>query len=374
MSDGVLAPEAGLALRHRQREALPSRNPCPATVGFVRNAWYVVAYSHEVGRAELLCRRCCDEPLVLYRTEHGDAVALYDRCPHRGVPLSHGKIVGNSIQCSYHGFQFASDGRCGVVPTQEQIPRQMCVKTYPLIEKAHFIWIWMGDPAKADESLLPDHYALGLDRPGWTAAPYFMLEIKANYSMLFENLLDTSHISFLHGSALDSGRMAQASFRIEHDERSVRLIRDLKGDMPNPSNAGQYGLQPGVMFDRELTSLAYLPNLHVIRNTFTFPSEPGHAPHIRINVMPITPVSTNRLYQFLTLTTSYPEQHPSSLIEAMRKVFGQDTVALEAIQQYYDDLGEDLPECSVKADGAALMARRNLASMSSAETPSLSRD
>jgi phenylpropionate dioxygenase-like ring-hydroxylating dioxygenase large terminal subunit len=113
----------------------------------------------------------------------------------------------------------------------------MCVKTYPLIEKAHFIWIWAGDPTKADESLLPDHYALGLDQPGWTAAPYFMLEIKANYSMLFENLLDTSHISFLHGSVLDSGRMAQASFRIEHDEQSVRLVRDLKGDMPNLSNA-----------------------------------------------------------------------------------------------------------------------------------------
>jgi hypothetical protein len=112
-----------------------------------------------------------------------------------------------------------------------------------------------------------------------------------------------------------------------------------------------------------LESIAYLPNLHVVRNTFTFPDRPDHAPHVRINVMPITPSRENELYQFLTMTASYPESHPSELIDGMRSVLEEDLVVLEAIQALYDEGGPDLPEWSVNADVAGLHARRKLAEL-----------
>ena len=109
-----------------------------------------------------------------------------------------------------------------------------------------------------------------------------------------------------------AGALANSAFQLESDGRIVRLIRKLKAVMPTPSNAKQYGLEPGVTFDRRLESIAYLPNLHIIRNTFTFPDRPGHPPHVRVNVMPITPARDNEHYQFLAMTASI-EEHPPEL-------------------------------------------------------------
>jgi phenylpropionate dioxygenase-like ring-hydroxylating dioxygenase large terminal subunit len=336
---------------------------CPATQKAPRNEWYVVAFAQEVDARRPLLRHCCGDRIALFRTAKGEAVALYDRCPHRGSPLSLGKIVEDTLQCPYHGFRYGASGQCVRVPSQAAIAPELCVRAYPVIEKGGFVWLWPGVPAAADPALLPNCFDFGLDRPGWTAKPYLMLEIKANYTLLFENLLDTSHISFLHGTALDGGRMASSTFLLESEGKIVRLIRELAGDTPTPSNTKQYGLDGVARFDRRLESIAYLPNLHIIRNTFTFPDRPGHAPHVRINVMPITPSRENELYQFLTLTTSYPETHPAELVEGMRAVLDEDRVVLEAIQSIYDENGPDLPEWSVNADVAGLRARRKLAEL-----------
>lgn len=339
---------------------------CPAAQPVLCDEWYVVAFSHEVDAARPLLRYCCGDRIVLFRTAKGAPVALHDRCPHRGSPLSLGKIAEDTLQCAYHGFRYGADGRCVRVPSQAAIVPELAVRSYPVIERGGFIWLWPGAPSAADPALLPDCFAFGLDRAGWTAQPYLMLEIKANYSLLFENLLDTSHISFLHGTALDGGRMATSTFRIESEGKVVRIVRELKGDTPTPGNAKQYGLQGVAVFDRQLMSIAYLPNLHIVRNTFVFPDRPGHPEHVRINVMPVTPSRKNELYQFLTMTTSYPEAHPAELVEGMRSVLDEDRVVLEAIQALYDEGGPALPEWSVNADVAGLRARRTLAALAAA--------
>jgi phenylpropionate dioxygenase-like ring-hydroxylating dioxygenase large terminal subunit len=339
---------------------------CPATQPILRNAWYSVAFSHEVDGTRPLQRYCCGDRIALFRTAAGTPVALFDRCPHRGAPLSLGKIAEDTLQCPYHGFRYGTSGQCVRVPSQATIVPELSVRSYPVIEKGGFLWLWPGASDAADPALLPDGHEFGLDRAGWTAKPYLLLEIKANYSLLFENLLDTSHISFLHGTALDGGRMASSTFHIESDNQRVRIVRELKGDTPTPSNTKQYGLDGVTVFDRRLESIAYLPNLHIIRNTFTFPERPGHPPHVRINVMPITPARANELYQFLTMTTSYPESHPPELVEGMRSVLDEDRVVLEAIQALYDEGGSDLPEWSVNADVAGLRARRRLAELAAA--------
>src|SRR5574338_468475 len=105
---------------------------------FVKNAWYVAAWDHELGR-DLLRRVILGEPVVLYRRADGGPVALEDRCCHRQAPLSRGKLIGDIVQCPYHGLQFAPDGRCVKVPSQERVPPSARVRAYPVVEKNHWI-------------------------------------------------------------------------------------------------------------------------------------------------------------------------------------------------------------------------------------------
>ena len=117
---------------------------------FLRNHWYVAASGSEIGRKPFR-RIIMNEPVVFYRTEDGTPVALEDRCPHRRLPLSMGKLVGDDVlQCHYHGLRFDRTGACVRVPGQDMIPQTARVKTYPVVERYKWLWIWMGDPALAD--------------------------------------------------------------------------------------------------------------------------------------------------------------------------------------------------------------------------------
>jgi phenylpropionate dioxygenase-like ring-hydroxylating dioxygenase large terminal subunit len=341
-----------------------SRNTvCPGMQPFIRDQWYVIAFSHEVEQGRPFTRKCMDEPVLLFRDSDGRVAALYDRCPHRGVPLSQGRILSHTVECAYHGFHFDRTGRCVLIPTQEHIPQAACTRSYPVLEQMQFVWIWMGNPAKADPALVPGYAQIGcdpLDRP-WQFEPYFMMEIKANYSLLFENLLDTSHISFLHIGGIDGGAMATAPYTTASNGSIVTLERDLKRDVAVPGTAKLFSMPAGQVFSRRLRSQSFLPHLHLISNTIGLTDEPALAPNVRLNIMPITPASRNQLYQFVVIATSYPVNVTQDLKEQLWTVFAQDRDALEAIQAGYDAYGPDMREVSVKADAAALSARRILA-------------
>src|SRR5215469_4937089 len=169
---------------------------------FLRNCWYVAAWASEVGR-EPFARVFLDRPVMLYRTTDGEAVALEDRCCHRNLPLSMGKIEGDDIRCGYHGLKFDRTGACVEIPGQSQIPPDARVARYPLTERWGLLWIWMGDASVANEALLPKwHY---LAEPGWSvikgndAKP---IPMKCNWELNNDNLLDLSHVTFVHPSTL----------------------------------------------------------------------------------------------------------------------------------------------------------------------------
>ena len=119
-----------------------------------RNGWYVAAFCNEIGE-ELLSRWILNQPVVMYRKADGTAVAVQGRCPHRHYPLGESKRVGDAIQCGYHGITFDFSGKCTFVPSQHTIPGVYTIQTFPLVERGLWAWIWPGDPAKADESLIP---------------------------------------------------------------------------------------------------------------------------------------------------------------------------------------------------------------------------
>jgi phenylpropionate dioxygenase-like ring-hydroxylating dioxygenase large terminal subunit len=118
---------------------------------FLRDDWYVGAWSDEVS-GKPLARTILGDPIVLYRKADGKVVALEDRCAHRRLPLSMGTVIGDTIQCAYHGLVYDCAGRCIKIPGQDGVPGGARIRFYPVVEQNQFVSIWMGDPAQADES------------------------------------------------------------------------------------------------------------------------------------------------------------------------------------------------------------------------------
>ena len=124
-------------------------------MAFVRNAWYVAGWSKDFGDA-LRAITITEVNMVLFRASDGALVALEDRCPHRLLPLSKGKRIGDTVQCGYHGMTFGRDGKCVRVPGQDNLPASAYVDTYPVHEAHGIVWVWPGEAAMAGKHLRDD--------------------------------------------------------------------------------------------------------------------------------------------------------------------------------------------------------------------------
>ena len=182
---------------------------------FLRNCWYVAAYPDEIGRTPM-ARTFLDEPVVLYRKEDGEVVALDNRCAHRLAPLNQGRLVGDVIQCAYHGLQFDSTGTCVKLPSGGLVPPRAKLKVYPVAERHAVVWIWMGVPALADPAAIPDFSSIENPEYGWFNG---YLYAKANYQLMVDNLLDLSHSEFLHPQLSSPGWSAR-------NEQTVTQVGD----------------------------------------------------------------------------------------------------------------------------------------------------
>jgi phenylpropionate dioxygenase-like ring-hydroxylating dioxygenase large terminal subunit len=208
---------------------------------FLRNSWYVAAWDREVTRA-LLARTLLGEPVVLFRKESGEPVALEDRCCHRYLPLSMGKLEGDELRCGYHGLKFDASGKCVEIPGQASIPPQAKVKAFPLIEKYNWVWIWMGEPAKADPALIPNWWWAG--HPEWAFTRPDRVHLKCNYQLIADNVLDVTHLAYVHASSIGSASIIEFPATVEREERLVRLTRWIR-DRPPPPLYQKAGGFPG---------------------------------------------------------------------------------------------------------------------------------
>jgi phenylpropionate dioxygenase-like ring-hydroxylating dioxygenase large terminal subunit len=177
---------------------------------FPRNYWYVAAWDHEVRRQELFRRVICGEPIVFYRREDGSPAALEDRCCHRHMPLSEGRLRGDTIECAYHGLTYDASGACIRVPSQASVPPNARVRAYPVAERHHWIWIWMGDPKLADPDLIEDFH--WMEDADWRAKGE-RLDLAANYRLLIDNLLDLTHLQFVHPTTLGTEAITKFPIR-----------------------------------------------------------------------------------------------------------------------------------------------------------------
>ncbi|ODU21809.1 MAG: vanillate O-demethylase oxygenase [Sphingomonas sp. SCN 67-18] len=214
---------------------------------FLKNAWYCAGWDNDVGlgAGDLVVRRIAGRSILLYRKGNGEVVAMEDRCPHRSAPLSLGRKEGDDIRCMYHGMRFAPDGQCMEIPGMPRIPQGICVPTMPVVERNNWIWVWMGDPARADPDLIC--YAIGPDEPGWRLKTNH-IRIETGYRQEIANLADLSHVSWVHG--LTFGGSEDWSFIKPQHSMQPRGIetRYCVRNIPGP-NFAKHLFPPDARFD-----------------------------------------------------------------------------------------------------------------------------
>ena len=199
---------------------------------YARNAWYVAAWTDQIPVDKPYAVSILSDPIVVYRAgTSGKLAALEDRCVHRLAPLSLGRCEGERLRCMYHGLLFNPDGTVAEIPGQAKIPPQARVKAYPVAERASWVWVWMGDPALADEALIPP--AIGPEDPDYIMG-HGHLDYAAEARLINDNLLDFSHLSFVHAQSFGVGTdFADALPKLEATTRGVRFSRWIENS-PGP--------------------------------------------------------------------------------------------------------------------------------------------
>ena len=209
---------------------------------FLRNYWYVATWARDLGRKPL-ARIMLNEPVVLFRKQDGTPVALEDRCIHRRLPLSMGRLIGDEIQCHYHGLVFDGTGTCVKIPGQERIPPSARVKSYPVVERNQCVFVWMGDAGAPDTSRLPTHFSV-LDNEGWTTSLVYR-PVQCNFQLINDNLLDLSHLATVHASTVGTAHVADlADVEAERDGNHVKVSRWTM-DAPAATTYQQFGSYEG---------------------------------------------------------------------------------------------------------------------------------
>ena len=345
---------------------------------FVRNQWYVAAFSEEVSD-ELLGRTILGEPIVFYRTSDGTPVGLADRCVHRRYPLSEGKLDANdNLVCGYHGFTYNPSGVCVAVPAQQRIPRSARVGAYPVVEQDRFIWVWIGDVNLADRSLIPS--LPFLDDPVW-AVLRGMAPLKCRYDLLVDNLMDLSHETYLHSEWIGTPDVAETPTTTSTDEDAniVWVSRHMENVVCPPSyipSMAAKGFSGNI--DRWQDIEYHAPALYLLNSRIGPPGVPpredgddSHAAHKKI-VYGITPSTANTTYDFWCVARDHEVGDPAADERGMKSqsaVVLQDVVALDLLEATLATEPPNYQELSVNIDTGALAARRMLKRLAEAAKP-----
>ncbi|NBC35429.1 Rieske 2Fe-2S domain-containing protein [Novosphingobium sp. FSY-8] len=330
------------------------------------NGWYVAAFCNEIGE-ELLSRWILNQPVVLYRKGDGTAVAVEGRCPHRHYPLGASKRVGDAIQCGYHGITFDAGGKCTFVPSQQTVPGVYGIRAYPLVERGLWAWIWPGDPDKADESLIPDMTEIGYDLPGYYARPFYYHHVEGRYQLLNDNLLDLTHLGYLHASSIGTPDDAATPEEREVTDRYIRSRRYMR-NTPPPPVMQERGWVEGPI-DRISGMDFHFPGFHAgIGDVRVAEGQPRAGALLRSSrvwhaVTPATKTTTNYFFGM----ASPDRDSVDDAVEYLKPVLAEDIFATVEIEKIITTLDELPSELMLKSDGTAVLGRRALQRMMDAE-------
>ena len=342
---------------------------------FLRNHWYVAAWSDELG-SDPLAVTMLNEDIVLYRKQDGTPAALENRCAHRRLPLSEGNVIGDTIECGYHGLTYDCSGTCIKIPGQARWPKNLAVTSYPVVERHRFIYVWMGDVEDADDNLIIDFPRFS--DPDWGVTKIH-LDIKANYLLIIDNLLELSHVAYLHATTIGNAPVAEdAVVKHRREGGSVRVTREMV-DVPAARTYAEFGAE-AANFDRWQTSEWRPPAYFLINNgsEATGRRPPGDYRlwdrgdwgfQVYHGITPATEKTTHQFWAICHLDALVPEQAREEFYRQCHQVIREDVGVYEA-QQISLDTDPERPTAEnvnarvrLDVDGAFFEARRAIKRM-----------
>lgn len=336
----------------------------PEAPVFLRDAWYVFGWASDLDEAGgIEGKVLLGQPVVVWRDDAGKVVAFEDRCPHRHAPLSTGRIEGDRLRCMYHGLTLDKVGACVGMPMLET-PPEISVRTYPVHEGSSWIWVWMGDPARADPALIPDAFRLGDPE-----APmrHNSIEYDAHYQLVHDNLCDLSHVDFVHETSLKVATGADWSASIPR-VRSNDLGITIDRWFPGARMPGDTGMTVDLWSSYEFR----VPGVFIMRGA-RYPAgtaqkcaglEPvGHAPLMRnIEQQAVTPISeTKTAYHYATGLIGNTPEITARLAERMDVImatFEEDRAVIEAQQKIWNLTPLGTPKLFLPQDKAPHLMRQ----------------
>jgi vanillate monooxygenase len=336
---------------------------------FLRNGWYAAIWSADL-KDRPVGRTFLNERVVLFRNASGRVAALEDCCCHRAAPLSRGEVSGEYLACGYHGLKFDVSGQCVEVPGQRMVPRGAKVRSYPVRERWGAVWIWMGEPERADEAKIPNLYWLA--DPKWAATPGY-IHLKSNYQFLVDNLLDLTHVTYVHKNTLAGDpREATTPTKTERLPDGVRVGRWMIDFVPPPLFAKAGNFASNVDRWQFVTwnppSTVYLDVGCAKTGTGAPAGDRSQGISIWSSHL-ITPETENSSHYMFCFARDFRIDDPEMsrlLYEGSKATFLEDAEMLEAVQM--NRQGGSLDGLiDIGADAAQLRARRMLAGMIEAE-------
>ncbi|MEO3763853.1 aromatic ring-hydroxylating dioxygenase subunit alpha [Streptomyces sp. B5E4] len=322
-------------------------NPLSGTVDLRRvgvnpDFWYPVALSGDVRTLRVAATSFAGERIALYRGVSGAVHALEDRCAHRQVPLSMGVVEGETLRCCYHAWAYRGDGRISQIPYLSKgdgrPPRG--VRGYPVREAYGLVFIFPGDPEKAEVTALPEVPALGSAR---CKTMTFSRTVRCHYSFMHENLLDMNH-QFLHRGVLGRLRPQLLGYRTGPASVEARYLFTHTGGKQNRVAgllAGE-GLRGGSSRD-VMTIRTQYPY-----QTLDLIPEGADHPAFRLWAAYVPEDAEQRTCHAYGLLMMEKPRIPGALQLAWplirrftERVFAEDRMAVEAEQRAWEEQGED---------------------------------
>ena len=328
---------------------------------FIRNTWYVAARCEDITQT-LTPRTLLGEAVVIYRASSGTVYALEDACPHRKLPLSKGQLDNDRIVCGYHGLTFDGTGTCVAAPTQpDAIPNRARVRRYPIEERYGFVWIWMGDAEAADPGLILD--IPNYDDPTWGKTDRGALDIRCHYLWVTDNLLDPSHVAWVHVTSFGGAGTDNAPLDITDTEQGLVVWRWIE-DRPPPPYYGPFLAFDGNC-DRKQHYEVRLPSIAINKSIYTPVGTGGSDSDLPANAFVnysynfMTPVDEDHtLYFWFQHRNSRPDdaEMSASMFAGAEMAFNEDKDVLEAVHEGMK--AKSSPSLNLGLDAGAMRFRK----------------
>jgi vanillate monooxygenase len=306
---------------------------------FQKNAWYVACTPDEIDDKPL-GRKICGEAMVFYRGPDGVVAALEDFCPHRGAPLSLGRVVEGKLVCGYHGLEMGCDGKTIAMPGQ-RVRGFPAIRSFPVVERHGFVWVWPGDAAQAD--LAKIHHLDWAENPDW-AYGGGLYHIACDYRLMVDNLMDLTHETYVHASSIGQKEIDETPVTTRTEGDEVITSRFMNNIMAPPF--WQMALRGNHLPDDQPVDrwqiCRFSPPSHVmIEVGVALAGQGGYEADPKVKASSIvvdfiTPETETSIWYFWGMARSFNPQDQAltaSIREGQGKIFSEDLEMLERQQQ-----------------------------------------